>query len=126
MSEGRVLFLLLLFLLKMRPSQYIQSICMTQKEQLNLCFRVLDYYLCKEDVEIVNSSYKPKSAVKSVPKKNLRHSRQKMKHNLNNPELNEIRRKYQAVTCREKRSEKVKEKTFKQLYKKWEENSNSE
>ena len=48
------------------------------------------------------------------------------KSDLDNPELNEIRRKYQSVTRREKHSEKVKEKTFKQLYKKWEENSKAE
>ena len=45
--------------------------------------------------------------------------------NLNNPELNEIRRKYQAVTrkLKVKKKESVKEMPYNKLYKRWEENS---
>lgn len=37
----------------MRPSNYIQQVCPTQRERLNLSFKALDFYLSAEDVKIL-------------------------------------------------------------------------
>ena len=35
----------------MTPSQKIKKLCKSQKDQLQLSFKIMNYYLCVEDIE---------------------------------------------------------------------------
>jgi hypothetical protein len=39
----------------MTPQHYIQQNHKTKKEQLELCFKVLNHYLCVEDVKLIET-----------------------------------------------------------------------
>jgi hypothetical protein len=39
----------------MTPQHYIQQNHKTQKEQLELCFKVLNHYLCVEDIKQIEN-----------------------------------------------------------------------
>jgi hypothetical protein len=57
----------------MTPQHYIQQTFPKQKEQLNLCFKVLNFYLSAEDVKIFID--KRKSAVKTPLNAKLRYKK---------------------------------------------------
>jgi len=35
----------------MTPQQKIKKLCKTNKDQLKICFKIINYYLCDEDIE---------------------------------------------------------------------------